>query len=594
MPGIASGPVSGSSSVTGLGAPSGSGSRASSGRPAGAASSSRAPHGTCARRYPNLDWPTPMAATVTLLTDYGLQRRVRGRLPRRDRADRARRARHRPDPRRPAPRHPRRRRSPCAARCRSRPAGVHVAVVDPGVGGPRRGVALRCGGPAARRARQRPADARRGAPRRRRGGRRPRARRRGGWSRCRRPSTAATCSRRSRRISPRASRSRTPGEPLEPDELVPLALPEPRREGVALVAHALAFDTLRQRAARRRRAATLPGGPSASRSPAAGCARVGGPSATSRTASCCSTRTPPARSRWRSTAARRATSSACGSTTRSASHDARRAAPAPARDRLHERPRARARDRGAPHGTLVTTDHQVAGRGRQGRTWASPARPRAPDVARAARASRRCSRSRRASRSPTRSGAGAPIKWPNDVLLDARKVAGHPRRGAPAGGLGRPRDRLNVALRPDDFPPELGDRAGTLGRAPEDVPPCSPPSWPRWSAASRSPPTGSSTPGAPATPSPAGWSPWDGGRGTADGIDEDGRLRVRLRRGAARPCWTPGRSTLAPRSRMSVCRPPTSPPPSRRRSSPTAGSSRATATGCSDRAPRPRTPSRRR
>jgi S-adenosylmethionine hydrolase len=33
------------------------------------------------------------------------------------------------------------------------------------------------------------------------------------------------------------------GEPLAPELLVPLALPEPRREGVALVAHALAFDT---------------------------------------------------------------------------------------------------------------------------------------------------------------------------------------------------------------------------------------------------------------------------------------------------------------------------------------------------------------
>ena len=54
------------------------------------------------------------------------------------------------------------------------PPGVHVAVVDPGVGGPRRGGRAAVRGSPARRARQRPAHAGRGAPRRRRGGRRPR------------------------------------------------------------------------------------------------------------------------------------------------------------------------------------------------------------------------------------------------------------------------------------------------------------------------------------------------------------------------------------------------------------------------------------
>jgi BirA family biotin operon repressor/biotin-[acetyl-CoA-carboxylase] ligase len=125
-------------------------------------------------------------------------------------------------------------------------------------------------------------------------------------------------------------------------------------------------------------------------------------------------------------------------------------------------------------------------------------------------------------------GAGASIKWPNDVLLDGRKVAGilaeaRPREGWAVLGIG-----VNVALRPDDFPPELRDRAGTLGRAPEDVPAVlavvlaalerrlvqAPErlldAWRVRDALA----------GRVVT--------WDGGRGTADGIDEDGRLRVRL------------------------------------------------------------------
>ena len=124
---------------------------------------------------------------------------------------------------------------------------------------------------------------------------------------------------------------------------------------------------------------------------------------------------------------------------------------------------------GAPHGTLVTTDHQVAGRGRQGRTWTTPPRlaltmslvlrevtPLLPMAAGVAVADA--------------VGAAAAIKWPNDILIDGRKVAGilaeaRPREGWAILGIG-----INVALRPDDFPPELRDRAGTLGRAPDGRP----------------------------------------------------------------------------------------------------------------------------
>jgi BirA family transcriptional regulator, biotin operon repressor / biotin---[acetyl-CoA-carboxylase] ligase len=186
---------------------------------------------------------------------------------------------------------------------------------------------------------------------------------------------------------------------------------------------------------------------------------------------------------------------------------------------------------GAPHGTLVTTDHQVAGRGRQGRTWASPPR-RALLMSLVLREVTPLLTIAAGVAVADAVGAGASIKWPNDVLLDGRKVAGilaeaRPREGWAVLGIG-----VNVALRPDDFPPGLRDRAGTLGRAPEDVPAVlavvlaalerrlAQPAerlLDAWRARD-------ALAGRVVT--------WDGGRGTADGIDGDGRLRVRLDGGA--------------------------------------------------------------
>jgi BirA family biotin operon repressor/biotin-[acetyl-CoA-carboxylase] ligase len=186
---------------------------------------------------------------------------------------------------------------------------------------------------------------------------------------------------------------------------------------------------------------------------------------------------------------------------------------------------------GAPHGTLVTTDHQVAGRGRQGRTWASPPR-RALLMSLVLREVTPLLTIAAGVAVADAVGTGASIKWPNDVLLDGRKVAGilaeaRPREGWAVLGIG-----VNVALRPDDLPPELRDRAGTLGRGPEDVPAVlavvlaalecrlAQPAerlLDAWRARD-------ALAGRVVT--------WDGGRGTADGIDEDGRLRVRLDGGA--------------------------------------------------------------
>jgi BirA family biotin operon repressor/biotin-[acetyl-CoA-carboxylase] ligase len=123
---------------------------------------------------------------------------------------------------------------------------------------------------------------------------------------------------------------------------------------------------------------------------------------------------------------------------------------------------------GAPHGTLVTAGEQTAGRGRQGRVWTAPAGrsllmslvvrdppPLLPLVAAVAVADA--------------VGPNAAIKWPNDVLLDGRKVAGILAEGRPQEGWAVLGIGLNVALRDEDFPEELRERATGMGLSPSDV-----------------------------------------------------------------------------------------------------------------------------
>ena len=122
------------------------------------------------------------------------------------------------------------------------------------------------------------------------------------------------------------------------------------------------------------------------------------------------------------------------------------------------------------HGTVVTAGEQSAGRGRQGRAWsAAPGRallcsivirdpvallPLAAGVAVAEVV-----------------GPLARLKWPNDVLVDGRKVAGILVEGRPQEGWAVVGIGLNVALRVADFPVELRETAGTLGLSPADVEP---------------------------------------------------------------------------------------------------------------------------
>ena len=123
---------------------------------------------------------------------------------------------------------------------------------------------------------------------------------------------------------------------------------------------------------------------------------------------------------------------------------------------------------GAPHGTLVTAEEQSAGRGRHGRTWSAPPRrsllmslvlrdpPTLIPLAAAVAVADVC-------------GDGARIKWPNDVQLEGRKVAGILVEGRPFDGWVILGIGLNVAVRPEDLPEELREIATGLGREPDDV-----------------------------------------------------------------------------------------------------------------------------
>jgi BirA family transcriptional regulator, biotin operon repressor / biotin---[acetyl-CoA-carboxylase] ligase len=194
---------------------------------------------------------------------------------------------------------------------------------------------------------------------------------------------------------------------------------------------------------------------------------------------------------------------------------------------------ARARElaaAGAAHGTVVTSAEQSAGRGRQGRRWSAPAGqallmslilrawppllPLAGAVAVAEVA-----------------GEAARIKWPNDVLLEGRKVAGilveaRPQEGWAVMGVG-----LNVAVRLDELPAELRQTAGTLGLGPRDVEPVL-----ERILAALGPrlgePESRLLDAYRTRDALAGREVrWAEGRGIANGIDERGRLLVATERG---------------------------------------------------------------
>jgi BirA family biotin operon repressor/biotin-[acetyl-CoA-carboxylase] ligase len=127
---------------------------------------------------------------------------------------------------------------------------------------------------------------------------------------------------------------------------------------------------------------------------------------------------------------------------------------------------------GADHGTVVTADEQTAGRGRQGRTWTAP-----PGKALLYSAIVRPLDERHlmlplavplavcAAAEELRPGLECAVKWPNDVLVDRRKLAGilveaRPQDGWAVIGIG-----LNLTISPAEFPPDLRETAVSISTA---------------------------------------------------------------------------------------------------------------------------------
>lgn len=125
---------------------------------------------------------------------------------------------------------------------------------------------------------------------------------------------------------------------------------------------------------------------------------------------------------------------------------------------------------GAPNGTVITAAEQSAGRGRKGRSWTAP-----PDAALLYSAILRPLDERHLllplavplavceAAEELQPDIDCEIKWPNDVWIEGRKVAGvlieaKPQDGWAVIGVG-----VNVNVEADQFPPELRETAISLG-----------------------------------------------------------------------------------------------------------------------------------
>jgi BirA family transcriptional regulator, biotin operon repressor / biotin---[acetyl-CoA-carboxylase] ligase len=140
-------------------------------------------------------------------------------------------------------------------------------------------------------------------------------------------------------------------------------------------------------------------------------------------------------------------------------------------DSTNERARELAED-GAPSGAVVTAAEQSAGRGRRGRVWSAP-----PDRALLYSAILRPLELEHAllplavpvavcDAIEAVAPVACRIKWPNDVWIEARKVAGVLIEARPPEwgviGIG-----INVAIADDEFPADLRWPATSIGHGAE-------------------------------------------------------------------------------------------------------------------------------
>lgn len=149
--------------------------------------------------------------------------------------------------------------------------------------------------------------------------------------------------------------------------------------------------------------------------------------------------------------------------------------------RVTDSTNARARalvEAGAPGGTVVTAGEQTAGRGRVGRVWTAPEGkallysailrplderhlllPLSVPLAVCAAAEE------------LRPGIACQVKWPNDIWLEGRKLAGilieaKPQDSWAVIGVG-----LNLSIAPDEFPADLRQPAVSLFSSRAESPP---------------------------------------------------------------------------------------------------------------------------
>jgi BirA family transcriptional regulator, biotin operon repressor / biotin---[acetyl-CoA-carboxylase] ligase len=224
--------------------------------------------------------------------------------------------------------------------------------------------------------------------------------------------------------------------------------------------------------------------------------------------------------------------------------------------RLTDSTNTRARElaaAGAPHGTVVTAAEQTEGHGRQGRSWTAPAGkallysavlrplderhlllPLAVPLAVCEAAEELAP------------GVECRIKWPNDVWMEERKLAGvlieaRPQDGWAVIGVG-----LNLSISPEELPPDLRDTAVSLfdssregrGKSRRSLPavvPAGPPPTPLAAAAALNRRLDRWV-GAEPEAVLAEFRgrdalrgrevAWDGGSGVADGVDDRGSLAV--------------------------------------------------------------------
>jgi BirA family biotin operon repressor/biotin-[acetyl-CoA-carboxylase] ligase len=224
--------------------------------------------------------------------------------------------------------------------------------------------------------------------------------------------------------------------------------------------------------------------------------------------------------------------------------------------RVTDSTNARARElveAGAPGAAVVTASEQTAGRGRQGRSWTAPAGkallysailrplderhlllPLAAPLAVCDAAEE------------LEPGIECQVKWPNDIWVDGRKLAGvlieaKPQDGWAVIGVG-----LNLTIEPDEFPPELresaislfGVRVGGRGKSRRSLPAVAPAGLPPTPLAASAVLNRHLAHWVEAKPEAIldAWRArdalrgrevaWNGGAGVADGIEDSGDLVV--------------------------------------------------------------------